>query len=74
MLGVKMISGQFRNLVIPSKSGKRSDPLVDIFLLHQISTYSRRISQARKGPQLGKTVLQGLNSTLYKERHELGTR
>jgi hypothetical protein len=43
--------------MILSKSGKSSDPLVDILLLHQIFRYSRRISQARKVPKLGKMVL-----------------
>jgi hypothetical protein len=57
--------------MILGKSGKSSDPPVNISLLHQIFTYSRRISQSRKDPKLGKMVLQGLNSMLYEKHHEL---
>jgi hypothetical protein len=60
--------------MILGKLGKRPDPLVDILLLNQISRDSRRIYQARIVPKLGKTVLQGLDPTLHKERHELDTR
>jgi hypothetical protein len=36
MLGVGVISGQFRNFMILGKSSKSSDPSVKIFLLHKI--------------------------------------
>jgi hypothetical protein len=60
--------------MIFGKLGKRPDPLIDILLLNQISRDSRRIYQARIVPKLGKTMLQGLDPTLHKERHELNTR
>jgi hypothetical protein len=56
------------------KLGEIPDSLVDIFFQHQIFRYASRIFQARVSPELGETVLQGLNSTLYEKRHELDTR
>jgi hypothetical protein len=53
--------------------GEAPDSLVDILLLYQIFRDARRILQARVVPKLGKAMLQGLNSTLHKERHELNT-
>jgi hypothetical protein len=46
------------------ESIKGSHTPVEILLLYEIFRYSRRIPQARKSPQLGETMLQGLNSTL----------
>jgi hypothetical protein len=46
--------------------GEIPDSLVDIFFQHQIFRYASRIFQARVSPELGEAVLQGLNSTLYK--------
>jgi hypothetical protein len=74
MLGVEVISSQFLNFMILGESSKSSDSSVEIFLLHKIFRYSRRISQARKYPHFGKTMLQGLNSMLQEKHHELGTR
>jgi hypothetical protein len=54
--------------------GEIPDSFVDFLLLHQVSRDVRRIHQARIDPKLGKTVLQGLNSTLHKKCHELDTR
>jgi hypothetical protein len=74
VLRVEIVSGQVRNCMILGELGKSPDPLVDILLLNQISSDSRRIYQARIVPKLGKTMLQGLNPTLHKERYELNTR
>jgi hypothetical protein len=60
--------------MIFGESGKSSHTPVEILLLHEIFRYSRRILQARKSPQLGKTMLQGLNPTLQEKCHELHTR
>jgi hypothetical protein len=73
VLGVEIISGKIRNCMILGELGKSSDPFVSILLLHQIFRDSRRISQARKVPNIGKTMLQGLHSMLHKKCHELGT-
>jgi hypothetical protein len=73
MLGVEVSSGQICNLVIFSESSKSSHSLVKILLLHKIFRYSRRISQARKCPQFGEKMLQGLNSMLQEKHHELST-
>jgi hypothetical protein len=72
--GVKIVSGQVRNCMVLGELAEIPDSLVDVLLLHQISRDSTRIYQARIVPKLGKTMLQGLNSTLYKERLELNTR
>jgi hypothetical protein len=74
VLGVEIRGGQVRNCMILGELGKSPDPLVDILLLNEISRDSRRIYQARIVPKLGKMMLQGLNPTLHKERHELNTR
>jgi hypothetical protein len=47
--------------------GEAPDSLVDILFLYQIFRDASRIFQARVTPKLGKAVLQGLNSTLYKK-------
>jgi hypothetical protein len=54
--------------------GEAPDSLVDILLLYSIFRDVRRILQARVVPKFGKAMLQGLNLTLHKERHELNTR
>jgi hypothetical protein len=59
--------------MILGELGKSSGPSVGVLLLHQIFKDSRRISQAREVPKIGKTMLQGLNSMLHKKHHELGT-
>jgi hypothetical protein len=74
MLGVEVASSQICNFMILGESSKHSNTFVEILLLHKIFRYSRRILQARKSPQLGGTMLQGLNSTLQEIRHELSTR
>jgi hypothetical protein len=53
--------------------GKAPNSLVDIFFLYQIFRDASRIFQARVIPELREAVLQGLNSTLYEEHHELDT-
>jgi hypothetical protein len=53
--------------------GEAPNSLVDFFFLHQISKDARRIYQARVAPKFGQVMLQGLNSTLHKECHELNT-
>jgi hypothetical protein len=60
--------------MILGESSKSSHTLVEILLLHKIFGYSRRILQAGKSPQLGETMLQGLNSMLQEKCHELSTR
>jgi hypothetical protein len=59
--------------MILGESSSSSHTLVEILLHHKIFGYSRRILQAGKSPQLGETMLQGLNSTLQEKRHELST-
>jgi hypothetical protein len=59
--------------MIFGESGKSSHTPVEILLLHKIFRYSKMILQARKSPQLGKTMLQGLNPTLQEKSHELCT-
>jgi hypothetical protein len=54
--------------------GEAPDSLVDILFLYQIFKDASRIFQARVAPKLGKAMLQGLNSMLHEERHELDTR
>jgi hypothetical protein len=44
MLGVKETSGQFYNFMVFRESSKSSHSLVEIFLLHKIVRYSRKIS------------------------------
>jgi hypothetical protein len=60
--------------MIFGESGKSSHMPVEVLLLHNIFRYSRRIPQAGKIPQLGETMLQGLNPTLQEKSHELCTR
>jgi hypothetical protein len=60
--------------MILGESGKSSHTPVEILLLHKIFRYSRRILQAIKSPQLGKTMLQGLNPMLQEKSHKLCTR
>jgi hypothetical protein len=60
--------------MILGELGKTPKSLVDIFFLYQIFRDASRIFQARVIPELGEAVLQGLNSMLHKERHELDTR
>jgi hypothetical protein len=60
--------------MILGELGEAPDSLVHIFFLYQIFRDASRIFQARVAPKLGKAMLQGLNSTLHKERHELNTR
>jgi hypothetical protein len=72
--GVEVISGQISNRMILGELGEAPNSLVDILFLYQIFRDASRIFQARVTPKLGETVLQGLNSTLHKERHELNTR
>jgi hypothetical protein len=50
--------------MIFGESGKGSHMPIEILLLHKIFRYLRRIPQAGKSPQLGKTMLQGLNPML----------
>jgi hypothetical protein len=59
--------------MILGELGEAPDSLVDIFFLDQLFRDASRIFQTRETPKLGKAVLQGLNSTLHKERHELNT-
>jgi hypothetical protein len=59
--------------MIFGESGKGSHMPIEILLLHKFFRYSRRIPQAGKSPQLGKTMLQGLNPTLQEKCHELRT-
>jgi hypothetical protein len=54
--------------MIFGESGKSSHTLVKILLLHKMFRYSRRIPQAGKSPQLGETMLQGLNPTLQEKK------
>jgi hypothetical protein len=72
--GVEVISDQISNRMILGELGEAPDSVIDIFFLYQIFRDASRIFQARITPKLGKAVLQGLNSTLHKERHELNTR
>jgi hypothetical protein len=72
--GVEVISGQISNRMILGELGEVPDSLVDILFLYQIFRDASRILQARVAPKLGKAMLQGLNSTLHKERHELNAR
>jgi hypothetical protein len=72
--GVKEISGQISNRMFLGELGKTPDSLVDIFFQYQIFRDASRIFQAGVTPKFGKAVLQGLNSTLNKKRHELNTR
>jgi hypothetical protein len=60
--------------MVLSQLGEAPDSLVDILLLYQIFRDASKILQARVAPKLGKAMLQGLNSTLHEERHELNTR
>jgi hypothetical protein len=60
--------------MILGESSQSSHTLVEILLLHKIFGYLRRILQAGKSPQLGETILQGLNSMLQEKHHELSTR
>jgi hypothetical protein len=60
--------------MILGESSKSSHTPVEILLLHKIFRYPRRIPQAEKSPQLGETMLQGLNPMLQEKRHELCTR
>jgi hypothetical protein len=71
MLEVKETGGQYWNFVIFRESGQSSLSLVEIFLLHKIIRYSRRISQARKRPKFGNTMLKRLNSSLQEKCHKL---
>jgi hypothetical protein len=71
--GVEVISGQISNRMILGELGEAPDSLVDILFLYQIFRDASRIFQARVAPKLGKVMLQGLNSTLHEERHELNT-
>jgi hypothetical protein len=59
--------------MILGELGEAPNSLVDFLLLHEIFREARRVHQARIAPKFGKTMLQGLNSTLYKEHHELNT-
>jgi hypothetical protein len=61
--------------MILGELGEAPNSLVDIFFLYQIFRDASRIFlfQARVILELGEAVLQGLNSTLHKERHELDT-
>jgi hypothetical protein len=54
--------------------GETPNSLVDIFFLYQIFRDASRIFQAGVTPKISEAVLQGLNSTLNKKRHELNTR
>jgi hypothetical protein len=60
--------------MILGELGEVPNSLVHILFLYQIFRDASRIFQARVTPKLGKAVLQRLNSTLHKERHELNTR
>jgi hypothetical protein len=60
--------------MILGELGEAPNSPVNVFLLYQIFGDASRIFQARIAPELGKAMLQGLNSTLHKERHELNTR
>jgi hypothetical protein len=71
---VEVISGQISNRMFLGELSEAPDSLIDIFFLYQIFRDTSRILQARVAPKLGQAVLQGLNSTLHKERHELNTR
>jgi hypothetical protein len=73
MHGIEVVSGQISNRMILGELGKVPDSPVDIFFLYQIFRDASRIFQARVTPKLGEAVLQGLNSTLHKECHELDT-
>jgi hypothetical protein len=53
--------------------GEAPYSLIDILLFYQIFRDASRIFQASVAPKFGKAMLQGLNSTLHKERHELNT-
>jgi hypothetical protein len=64
MLEVEETSGQNCNFMVFRESSKSSHSLVEILLLHKIIRYSRRISQARKRPKFGNTMLKRLNSPL----------
>jgi hypothetical protein len=72
--GVEVVSGQISNRMILGELGEAPNSLVDIFFLYKIFRDVSRIFQARVIPKLGEAVLQGLNSTLHEERHELDTR
>jgi hypothetical protein len=53
--------------MVLSELGEILDSFVDFLLLHLVSRDARRIHQSRIALKLGKTVLQGLNPTLYKK-------
>jgi hypothetical protein len=74
MHGVEVFCGQISDRMILSELGKIPDSLVDIFSIYQIFRNASRIFQARESPEVGKAMLQGLDSTLYKKCHELHTR
>jgi hypothetical protein len=60
--------------MILGKFGKVPNSLDDIVFLYQIFRDASKIFQARVIPKLGEAVLQGLDSTVDKERYELDTR
>jgi hypothetical protein len=72
--GVEEISSQISDRMFFGELSEAPNSLVDIPFLYQIFRDASRIFQARISPQLGETVLQGLNSILYKKHHELNTR
>jgi hypothetical protein len=72
--GVEVISGQISNRMILGELGEAPNLPVNVFFLYQLFGDASRVLQARIAPDLGKAMLQGLNSTLYKERHEWNTR
>jgi hypothetical protein len=71
--GVEVVSGQISNRMILGELGEVPNSLVHILFCYQIFKDASRIFQARVTPKLGKAMLQGLNSMLHKERHELNT-
>jgi hypothetical protein len=72
--GVEVVSGQISNRMILGELDEVPNSLVYILFRYQIFRDASKIFQARVTPKIGKAVLQGLNSTLHKERHELNTR
>jgi hypothetical protein len=70
---VEVTSGQFSNRMVLGELGEAPNSLVDILFLYQIFRDASKILQARVAPKLGKAMLQGLNSMLHEEHHELNT-
>jgi hypothetical protein len=74
MHGVEVFRVQISDRMFLGELAKIPDSLVDIFFIYQIFRNASRIFQARESLEVGKAMLQGLDSTLYKKHHELHIR